>query len=116
MGHRHLTLRELERRIDAYFTGEESFRSPAGLALALGTDSGTLREMREGEGPAAGALKLAMTRLEKELVENGLRGKCNATMTSFLLKTQFGYREKSAQAKEADDPVELPEELKKYAV
>ncbi len=110
------SLRELRRRVDAYFAGEETVRSPAGLALAVGLDADTLEAMREADDNTGRLLRLAMTRLEKEIVENGLRGKCSATMTTFLLKTRFGYREKGAPPKEGEAPVELPEELKKYAV
>lgn len=115
MGRRKISLRALRQHVDEYLAGEE-VKSPAGLAVAVGVDSGRLREMLGGDGAAAEVLRLAMTRLEQEIVESGLRGKANATMTTFLLKTQFGYREKSGAAKEGDAMVELPEELKKYAV
>lgn len=116
MGRHRISLRALRQRIDAYFAKEEAVKSPAGLALAIGVDTAALRNLLDGTDSAAELLGMAMTRLEKEIVENGLRGKSNATMTSFVLKTQFGYRERSGPAREGEVAVELPEELKKYVV
>jgi hypothetical protein len=107
------TRKKLIEDIDSYFSDEESVKSFAGLALHLGVDSDGLSELfadkRFGD-----VLARAGTHIEKDIVENGLRGRYNATMSSFLLKTVFGYSEKPEQA--ADVKVEMADELKKYAV
>ena len=105
--------KKLSEAIDAYFADEESVKSFAGLALCLGVDSDGLAKLfadvRFGD-----ILARAGTHIEKDIVENGLRGRYNATMSSFLLKTVFGYSEKPEPA--SDIKVEVAEELKKYAV
>ena len=108
------TKKSLRERIDAYFADEEGVKSFAGLALFLGIDSAALARML-ADARYAGILAGASTHIEKDIVENGLRGKYNATMSSFLLKTVFGYSEKSAEAA-GDVKVEVTEELKDYAV
>lgn len=91
-------------------------KSLAGLALSVGIDSRTLTGMLGGGDGAAGLVGMAMTRIEKDIVENGLRGKYNATMSAFLLKTVFGYSEKGGPAAPGDVKVEMSDELTKYAV
>lgn len=110
----------LAEKIDEYFGTEEDggdgragVKSFAGLALSLGVDAGGLDKMF-ADSRYADLLALAGTRIEKDIVENGLRGRYNATMSSFLLKTVFGYSEKAEPAGELR--VEVADELKKYAV
>ena len=111
-----LSDRALKGRIERYFAQEEGVKSLAGLALSIGTDSRTLAGMLGGGDGAAELIGMAMTRIEKDIVENGLKGKYNATMSAFLLKTVFGYSEKDGQAAPGDVKVEMSDELAKYAV
>jgi hypothetical protein len=104
----------LQKRIDIYFSDEESVKSFAGLALFLGTDTNALARML-ADSRFADILALAGTHIEKDIIENGLKGKYNATMSSFLLKTVFGYSEKGGETA-GDVRVEVSEELKRYAV
>lgn len=112
-----MSARRLEEALAGYFSGEEAVHTPAGLAVHLGVDKAALERLAQDGGRTGGLLRLAHTRMEKELLENGLRGKYNATMTSFLLKCAFGYRDKPEEAA-APGPVrvEVSDELRQYAV
>jgi hypothetical protein len=114
MKQHQFTRKNLQRQIDEYFCDEESVKSFAGLALFQGTDTNTLALLL-ADSRFAEPLARAKTHIEKDIVENGLKGKYNATMSSFLLKTVFGYSEKNEQAT-GEVRVEVAEELKKYAV
>lgn len=114
MKQQKFTRKNLQQSINAYFADEDSVKSFAGLALFLGTNTGTLTGLL-ADSRFADMLAIAGTHIEKDIVENGLKGKYNATMSSFLLKTVFGYSEKSDQPT-GDVRVEVADDLKKYAV
>jgi hypothetical protein len=96
---------------------QDEVKSLAGLSVFLQTDKQQLLEVLDKNDKYAEILKYAVTYMEKEIVENGLRGKYNATMASFMLKTVFGYKEKRDDQSEfnSDIKIELADELKKYA-
>lgn len=107
----------LKKHIEEYFDDGESIKSLPGLAVALGIDVRTLTTMQvETEKGKNELLTLACVRIEKDIVENGLKGKYNATMSSFLLKTCFGYSDKGEQSPTGDIYIEVADELKKFAV
>lgn len=107
----------LRKMIDSYFETEDGVKSLAGLALHIGIDKQTLENWLEDEQlGASSALGIAKTRIEKDIIENGLKGKYNATMASFLLKTTFGYRDREETKSGGPVRIEISEELKKYAV
>lgn len=96
----------------------DGIKSPAGLAAHIGVDSGTLRRWMNGDsGTFSSVVDYAMTCIEKEIVENGLSGKYNASVAMFILKCVFGYRDRGdVQAKRTSVKVEVTEELEAYAV
>lgn len=110
-----LSARRIKEGVEAYFSDEESVKSLPGLALALGIDTAELSRITVSEGAAGRLLSLAKTRIEKDVVENGLKGRYNASMSSFLLKTSFSYSEKTEPASQ-NVKVEVADELKRFAV
>lgn len=110
-------MQELSARVDAYMALESEVKSPAGLAVFLGMGTEGLQALAQGKSRRAALLRCAMARMEKELIEGALRGKYNATMSAFLLKSEFGYREKRGEASEPSSAirVELDEPLERLA-
>jgi hypothetical protein len=91
-------------------------KSLAGLALFLEIDRATLmRWQADGEEGFAELIGYAKTCIEKDIVENGLRGKYNATMASFILKTSFGYRDKGDDMPQGAVKIEVSDELREFA-
>lgn len=116
MKQRKWTKRVVAQEVETYFEDTESVKSMPGLALHLGTDSRSLALRMDAGDAVAELLSLARTRMEKELLENGLRGRYNATMASFLLKSTFGYSEKAGKEAAGGVKIELADELKRFAV
>lgn len=85
-----------------------------GLAVFLTIDHETLNRMCE-EKSYAEIFALAKTYIEKDIIENGLRGKYNATMSSFLLKSVFGYRDKGDDEPKGAVKIEVADELSEYS-
>lgn len=111
---KHYSKQRLRKLIDAY-NESDCVKSFAGLALFLDVDRSTLmRWMNDDEG-YADIISYAKTCIEKDIVENGLRGKYNATMASFILKTSFGYRDKGDDLPQGAVKIEVSDELSKYA-
>lgn len=104
----------LARRIEAYFE-QQGVKSLPGLAVFLELDGAALAEQLETPGCLQPLFLAAKTRIERDIVENGLKGAYNASFSSFLLKTAFGYSEKAAP-QPAGLEVELSDELRRYAV
>jgi hypothetical protein len=105
----------LKRLIDAYI-GSDEVKSLAGLALFLGVDRATLSQWQTDEQTGfCELIGYARTCIEKDIVENGLRGKYNATMSSFILKTSFGYRDKGDEPPQGPVKIEVSDELARYA-
>ena len=107
---------ELRKKLEQYFALNE-VKSLAGLAAYLGTDTAALKKDLLKKGRKGNLLRGAMTRMEHELIEYGLKGKYNATITSFLLKSAFNYQEKREDKPEPEGKIkiELSDELKKYS-
>jgi hypothetical protein len=103
-----------KRLIDEY-VNSEGVKSLAGLALFLSVDRGTLAQWAAGEEDIGALIDYAKTCIEKDLVENGLQGKYNATMTSFILKCSFGYRDRGEEPQQGSVKIELSDELARYA-
>ena len=116
MGRLKFTRAGLQKMLADYFDDTESIKSLAGLAVFLCIDSKLLTAMLQDGSSLSEQLNIAKTHIEKDIVENGLRGKYNAAMSSFLLKTCFGYSEKAEQPLAGDFRVEVADELKKFAV
>ena len=93
--------KRLKRLIDAYVE-TDGVKSLAGLALYLGIDS------KDGYSEI---IAYARTCIEKDIVENGLRGKYNASMASFILRSSFGYRDKGELPPQGPVKIEVAEEL-----
>lgn len=103
----------LKKLIDAY-NESDCVKSLAGLALFLGVDRQALTQWMNDE-EYADIIGYAKTCIEKDIIENGLRGKYNATMASFILKSSFGYRDKGDELPQGPIRIEVADELSKYA-
>jgi hypothetical protein len=112
---KHYSKQRLKRLIDAYIESD-CVKSLAGLALFLEIDRATLtRWQYDVEEDFAELISYAKTCIEKDVVENGLRGKYNATMASFILKTSFGYRDKGDDSPQGAVKIEVSDELREFA-
>jgi len=106
---------KLRKLIDEYIS-EESVKSLAGLALYLGVNRSALIQWQtDSESGLAEIVGYAKTCIEKDIVENGLRGKYNATMASFILKTSFCYSDKGDEMPSGPVKIEVSDELREYA-
>jgi hypothetical protein len=106
---------KLKKLINEYI-GDDSVKSLAGLALFLGVDRATLTQWQTGGDDGFNEIVgYAKTCIEKDIVENGLRGKYNATMASFILKTSFGYRDKGDETPSGPVKIEIADELREFA-
>ena len=114
---KRLSYKDFEDKVHDYLSEQEQVKSLAGLGVFLQMDKQQLLELSSKSNKFAEIISYAITFMEKEIVENGLRGKYNATMASFMLKTVFGYNEKKDEQSElnADIRIELADELKRYA-
>jgi ABC-type transport system substrate-binding protein len=114
---KRLSYKDFENKVYEYLSEQVEVKSLAGLAVFLLMDKQQLLELSNKSEKFAQIISYAITFMEKEIVENGLRGKYNATMASFMLKTVFGYKEKKDEPSEfgSDIKIELADELKRYA-
>ncbi|MDR3643790.1 MAG: terminase small subunit [Clostridia bacterium] len=110
-----LRLNELSQHIDEYLKRQDEVKSLAGLAVYLKTDQEALRELLDGKGPKARLIGYAMDCIEKELIENALKGKYNATMASFLLKSGYGRERHDDAPQPTGVKIELADELGRLA-
>lgn len=107
--------KKLKKLIDEY-NEQDCVKSLAGLALFLGVDKAVLTQWQhDGADKFDDLICYAKTCIEKDIVENGLRGKYNATMASFILKTSFGYRDKGDDLPHGPVKIEVSDELREYA-
>jgi hypothetical protein len=112
---KHYSKQRLKKLIESY-NESDCVKSLAGLALYLGVDRLTLtRWQADSEDGYAEIISYAKTCIEKDIVENGLRGKYNATMASFILKTSFGYRDKGDEMPQGAVKIEVSDELREFA-
>jgi hypothetical protein len=103
--------KRLKRLIDAYVE-TDGVKSLAGLALYLGIDSAELNQLQsDSKDGYSEIIAYARTCIEKDIVENGLRGKYNASMASFILRSSFGYRDKGELPPQGPVKIEVAEEL-----
>lgn len=90
---KYKTEEQLKKGIDAYFKDCEKRKAPytmSGLALALGIDRVTL--INYGKSDLFFTLiKDAKDKVQRQLEENALCGKGNATFTIFNLKNNYGW-------------------------
>lgn len=91
---KYSTREQLEAKTIEYFT--ENAGHPlqvAGLAAHLGITTQTLLQYEKDERFSS-TIKEAKTVIESDLAQRALEGKNNATMSIFLLKNNFGYKDK----------------------
>ena len=90
------TNEELQSKIDAYFVWADENKKPytiSGLALFLETDRATL--IRYGERDEFyNTIKKAKQKVESQFEERSLMGEYNPTISIFLMKNNFGYKDK----------------------
>lgn len=90
------TNEELQSKIDAYFVWADENKKPytiSGLALFLETDRATL--IRYGERDEFyNTIKKAKQKVESQFDERSLMGEYNPTISIFLMKNNFGYKDK----------------------
>lgn len=88
---------QLKKGIDAYFKDCEKRKAPytmSGLALALGIDRTTLVRYSDRDSFAT-QIKEAKDKVQRQLEENALANKSNATFTIFNLKNNYGWTDES---------------------
>lgn len=107
------TKKQLGEVIDEYLS-VDGVKSLAGLSAFLGISREKLEKL-ESDRRFTALIAFAKTVIEKDIVENGLRGKYNATMSSFILKTCFGYREKPEEKLPGAVRIEVADELSAYS-
>jgi hypothetical protein len=84
---------DMQRDIDSYFKQCDSTGRPytvAGLALALDMTTESLMNYQKTD-LFFGTVKKAKQKCETQMIERGLNGDQNATMTIFLAKCNYGY-------------------------
>ena len=90
------TNEELQSKIDAYFEYCDENKQPytiSELALFLETDRATL--IRYGERDEFyNTIKKAKQRVESQFEKRSLMGEYNSTIAIFLMKNNFGYKDK----------------------
>lgn len=107
--------KKLKELINEY-AKSENVKSFAGLSLFLAIDKETLKKWEfDSESKYYDLINYAKTLIEKDIIENGLRGKYNATMASFLLKATFGYSDKGQIQNDSTVKIEVADELLKYS-
>jgi hypothetical protein len=90
------SVEQLQTLIDAYFeecdeTGE--YYTITGLADSLGVTRQTLLNYTEKEEFFV-TIKKAKTKIERQFERNALKGAYNPTIAIFLMKNNFGYKDK----------------------
>lgn len=93
------TPEDMQTAINRYFArcrAEDKPTTIEGLAVAIGVDRRTLLnyEKRAGYEAFFPTVKFAKDRVLADMVERGLGGYNNATLTIFLLKNNNGYEDK----------------------
>ena len=92
---KYKTKEQLQEGIDNYFKDCDNRNLPytiSGLAESLDIDRDTLVNYRKRESYSA-LIKKAKQKVERQLEENALLGKGNATFTIFNLKNNYGWRD-----------------------
>lgn len=98
---------DLQKGIDAYFEECDNKKLPytmSGLAESLDIDRRTLTNYGKNESFFP-LIKKAKQKVERQLEENALMGKANATFTIFNLKNNYGWQDKM-EMEVRKDPIE----------
>lgn len=98
---------ELQTGIDKYFKECDKENKPytmSGLAESLDIDRRTLTNYSNND-LFFPLIKKAKQKIERQLEENALMGKANATFTIFNLKNNYGWQDKS-EVEVKKDPIE----------
>ena len=88
--------KELEKLINEYFEDCDAKEKPytmSGLAYSMNIDRTTLINYGKKEKFST-LIKNAKDRVQKQMEENALMGKYNATFTIFSLKNNYGWKDK----------------------
>ena len=88
---------DLQKGIDKYFEECDKKEKPytmSGLAESLNIDRTTLIRYEDRDSFAT-LIKKAKQKVERQLEENALMGKANATFTIFNLKNNYGWQDKT---------------------
>lgn len=116
---KYKTQEELQKGIDDYFLECDNKELPytmSGLAYSLDIDRDTLTNYGKRD-LFSEQIKKAKQKIEKQLEENALMNKANATFTIFNLKNNYGWRD-TVEVKndnEISKVDELLEEIKNVA-
>lgn len=116
---KYKTQEELQKGIDNYFLECDNKELPytmSGLAYSLDIDRDTLTNYGKRD-LFSEQIKKAKQKIEKQLEENALMNKANATFTIFNLKNNYGWRD-TVEVKndnEISKVDELLEEIKNVA-
>lgn len=100
---------QVRKRIQDFFkicTEENELPSYKGLAIALGVDSGTLKEwLEKGEkgSEITGILARAIDMITNMIEQLASKGKIPAAFSRFLLMANFGYKENAEMNVTAKD-------------
>lgn len=104
---KYKTEKDLQKGIDKYFQECDKKERPytmSGLAESLDIDRTTL--IRYGDRDLfATLIKKAKQKVERQLEENALMGKGNATFTIFNLKNNYGWQDRT-EVEVKRDPIE----------
>lgn len=87
--------KELEKLINEYFEDCDAKEKPytmSGLAYSMNIDRTTLINYGKKEKFST-LIKNAKDRVQKQMEENALMGKYNATFTIFSLKNNYGWKD-----------------------
>lgn len=104
---KYKTKEQLQEGIDKYFEECDAKEKPytmSGLAESLDIDRRTLTNYNNNE-LFFPLIKKAKQKVERQLEENALMGKANATFTIFNLKNNYGWQDKS-EVEVRKDPIE----------
>lgn len=97
----------MQKGIDAYFEDCDNKKLPytmSGLAESLNIDRRTLTNYGNSD-LFFPLIKKAKQKVERQLEENALMGKANATFTIFNLKNNYGWQDKM-EMEVRKDPIE----------
>lgn len=104
---KYKNIEDLQKGIDKYFRECDKKEKPytmSGLAESLDIDRRTLTNYSNND-LFFPLIKKAKQKIERQLEENALMGKANATFTIFNLKNNYGWQDKS-EVEVKKDPIE----------
>ena len=104
--------KELDKKIEEYKKQCDEKQSPftiIGLACFIGIAKDTIIEYGKKDG-FSDSYKKALAFAERSLVDNGLNGSYNPTLTIFLLKNNHNYKDKHEVDSTSSDGSMTPKE------